>query len=130
MMNFNDKQLLDTAAAPANCHGYEELYKKLFTYGKSNWRFVQRTFDTFGVNSFSDYIAKYSQNPVGIITKQNRGENSFTAADELQLDLFFAGVSFMFRDWIAGKYKLTPKEAAKALYELTPATLREYWHQS
>ena len=127
VMNYNYKMLLDNMASPTKCHSYIELYENLYKHGKKNWRFLQNAFNTDGVNSFCNYIAEHSKELVEQITVQNRNGNGFTAAENLQLDVFIIGIGIMYKNWIFDKYNLTPAQAAQALYEVMPETLRDMW---
>lgn len=125
VMNYNYKVLLDTLTAPGHCRSYLELYEKLYIHGKKNWKFLRNAFDTVGINSFCDYIAAYSSAFAEKVTKKNRDGKGLTEAERLQLDVFTVGVSAMYKHWIFDCYKLTPGEAAQALFDIMPPTLRE-----
>lgn len=127
VMNANYKELLDYYASSGNCKSYLELYELLYKYGIRNWKFLQRAFNTTGYNSFCRFISEYSTNLIVQITMLNRGGAGLTETEKLQCDVFCIGVSFMYRNWIFEKYPLSPAEAAQALYEIMPATLRDYW---
>ncbi len=106
---------------------YLDLYERLFKYGIKNWKFLQRALETIGINSFCEYIGIYSLEIVKSITKQNRNRSELTDTEKLQCDVFCIGVGIMYRNWIHEKYPLTPAEAALALYQIMPVTLRDYW---
>lgn len=127
VMNANYKELLDHYASPGKSGSYLELYELLYKHGIRNWKFLQRAFDTTGYNSFCKFIGEYSNAMIEKVTRQNRNGAGLTEAEKLQCDVFCIGVSFMYRNWIFEKYPLTPAEAARALYDIMPATLRDYW---
>ena len=127
VMNLNFKLLLDSYSKPGICTGYENLYLALFQYGQKNWKFLQRAFDTTGHNSFCEYIGEYSYHLIDVITTQNRAGNGLTEAEKLQCNVFCIGVAFMYRQWIFDQYHLSSVEAAHALFELMPRSLRDYW---
>lgn len=127
VMNFNYKELLDNYSSPEESGSYRELYEKLYQYGIRNWKFLQRAFETTGYNSFCEFIGTYSYELIEKITGQNRGGQGLTETEKLQCDVFCIGVSFMYRNWIFEKYPLSPSEAADALYDIMPASLRDYW---
>lgn len=127
VMNYNFKLLLDSYSKPGLCTGYEDLYRALFSYGRKNWKFLQRAFHTTGHNSFCDYIGQYSYQLVEQITLQNRNHSGLTEAEKLQCNVFCIGVAFMYQQWIFDQYQLSADEAAHALFELMPHTLRNYW---
>lgn len=126
VMNYNYKILLDSMSRPEVSSGYEELYEKLYRYGRMNWKFLQRAFSTHGINSLCEYIATYSCEFVEKMTVMNRG-TGFTEAERIQMDVFTIGISTMYKKWIFDQYNLSAKEAAKALFEIMPPTLREMW---
>lgn len=127
VMNSNYKELLDRFSAPDCSSSYIELYEKLYKYGIRNWKFLQRAFETTGYNSFCEFISEYSYDLIVRITKQNRNGKGLTEIEKMQCDVLCLGVSYMYRNWIFEKYPLTPSEAAHALYEVMPVTLRDYW---
>lgn len=127
VMNYNYKALLDCYAAPTASSSYLDLYKNLYKFGIKNWKFLQRAFNTTGKNSFCEFIEMYSREFIDKITMLNRNGNGLTEAEKLQCDVFCIGVSFMYRNWIFEKYPISPEEAAQALYEIMPKTLRDYW---
>lgn len=127
VMNSNYKELLDRFSSPDCSSNYTELYEKLYKYGIRNWKFLQRAFETTGCNSFCEYISGYSYNLILRITRQNRDGAVLTEVEKLQCDVFCHGVSQMYKNWIFEKYPLTPAEAAQALYDIMPVTLRDYW---
>lgn len=128
VMNANYKNLLDYYATPEKCGSYRELYCNLFR-AALDWRDIQKAFESTGINSFSSFIYEYSYNTALQITKQNRGGEGFTEAERLQSEVYCKGISYMYERWIKGQYDLTPEDAADALYEMMPKSLREYWWQ-
>ena len=61
------------------------------------------------------------------ITTENRKGAGLTPQEELQLDVFCYGISYMYRKWIEGNYELSAEEAADLLYEMMPKSLSGYW---
>lgn len=127
VMNYNYKLLLDGYVNPMMSTSYKDLYYKLYKYGKSHWKFLRNAFNTEGINSLADYIATYSEGVVETITKQNRNGQGFTEAEKLQCDVYTIGIATMYKRWIFDEYKLSAEEAAQALFEIMPPTLRELW---
>lgn len=126
-MNFNYRQLLDSYARTGTCSGYEELYEQLFSYGRKNWKPLQRAFDTTGINSFCDFICTYSFEAIEEVTKENRHGKGLTEIERLQCHVYCIGISHMYHNWILDGYDLTAKETAHALYDMMPRTVHEYW---
>lgn len=127
VMNYNYKILLDSMGTPEKSNSYKDLYRNLYKYGQKNWKFLQNAFETTGRNSFGEYIETYSMQLVEQITMHNRGGSGLTETEKLQCDVFIRGIPYMYRKWIFEKYTLSPDEAAQALYEIMPATLRDLW---
>ncbi|MBO6127261.1 MAG: TetR/AcrR family transcriptional regulator C-terminal domain-containing protein [Pseudobutyrivibrio sp.] len=130
VMNLNYKLLLDELSSPKISSSYLELYEHLFEYGQKKWKFLQRAFEMQGTNSMYEYIASYSKNLVFEITADNRNGGTLTSTEEFQLDIFLAGISTIYKTYIFDKYQLPPHEAAKALYDLMPLSLRTMWWTS
>lgn len=127
VMNYNYKLLLDYYVNPQRCHDYQDLFYYLFRVARESWRYLEHAFDSTGVNSFSTYIYKYSYETARQITMQNRDGEGFTPEEELQCDVFCRGISYMYENWIMGKYQISAEDAAKALYQIMPKTLKYYW---
>ena len=125
VLNRNYKELLDGCLC--RCGGYRELFFRLYRHAREEWSDFHRAFSTTGVNSFENYISRYSRSVVEQITSENRSGRGLTAAEELQMDVFCSGISSMYKKWTLGQYALGAAEAADALYALMPATLRDYW---
>lgn len=125
VMNTNYKILLDDYSRKST--NYKDLYEGLYKYGIKNWKFMQRAFDTTGCNSFCEYIGKYSYQMVEQVTRQNRNGKGLSEEEKLQLDVYCIGISYMYKNWIQEKYALSPSEAANALYDLMPSSLKNYW---
>lgn len=127
VMNSNYKELLDEFMNLEYCSSYRDLYFRLYQAGASKLRDIRGTFGSSGVNSFEAFIFTYSRQAVVHITTENRGGSGLTPQEEIQLDVFCYGISYMYRRWIEGKYELSADEAADLLYEMMPKTLRCYW---
>ncbi len=127
VMNYNYKLLLDNVTSPKISSNFEDLYEHLFQYGAKNWKFLSHAFETLGRNSFCDYITSYSLEFVDKITRMNRNGEGLSETERLQCDVFSMGVSTMYRNWIFDQYQISSKEAAKALYDIMPSTLRDLW---
>ena len=127
VMNYNYTQLLDALSSPEHSSSYRQLYEQLYRYGRRNWQYMQKAFATVGKNSFGEYIENYSRQLVEQITQHCRDGQGLTETERLQCDVFCNGIPYMYERWIFSNYSLTPAEAATALYELMPATLRDLW---
>lgn len=127
-MNSNYKDLLDRFLHVGDCTNYRDLYFNLYSAGETELRLLKGNFRTSGINSFENYIYSYSKQIVVMITMMNRDGKGLTSAEDLQLDVFCYGISYMYKKWIlGGSYDLTADEAADKLYELMPETLKHYW---
>lgn len=125
VLNRNYKELLD--ACLAKCTNYRDLFFHLFTYAREEWAGFRRAFHTTGVNSFENYIYRYSRDIVLQITAENRGSVDLTEAEKLQLDVVCYGISYMYKQWTLGNYHLTPEDAADALFAIMPESLKHFW---
>ena len=127
VMNYNYTRLLDSLTVQNSITSYKSLYRELYIYGKRHWQYMQKAFATYGKNSFGEYIENYSRSLVEKITEQNRQGQGLTATEQLQCDVLLNGIAFMYEKWIFSKYSLSPDEAAEALYNLMPESLRDMW---
>lgn len=127
VMNSNYKELLDEFMSLDDCSSYRDLYFRLYQAGATKLRDIKGTFGSSGVNSFEAFIFTYSRQAVERVTRENRGGKGLTPQEELQLDVFCYGISYMYRKWIEGKYELSADEAADLLFEMMPETLSCYW---
>lgn len=127
VMNSNYKVLLDYFVHYSECASYRDLYRRLYVAGETQLRTIQGTFRSSGVNSFESFIFTYSKQIVIEITEANRQGEGLTDIEEMQLDVFCYGISYMYRKWIEGKYSVGADEAADKLYDMMPETLKRYW---
>ena len=125
VLNHNYKKLLDDCVAA--CSNYRDLFCALYRHAQTEWTDFHRAFSTTGVNSLANYVYSYSRGVVEEITRQNRGGEGLTEAEELQVDVVCYGISYMYEKWTLGQYPLTPDEAADALFAVMPESLRGYW---
>lgn len=126
VMNYNYKQILDDAVRLSTVKGYRDLYLRLYQLGETKLRAIRGAFRSTGVNSFERYIYEYSRSVVEEVTWLCRGER-LTAEEDMQLDVFCYGISFMYKKWIVGQYDISPAAAANRLFEIMPPTLKDYW---
>lgn len=110
-----------------DCSSYRDLYYRLYQAGATKLRDIKGTFGSSGVNSFEAFIFTYSRQAVVRITTENRKGAGLTPQEELQLDVFCYGISYMYRKWIEGNYELSAEEAADLLYKMMPKSLSGYW---
>jgi len=127
VMNENYKTLLDYYSGSGQSHDYYSLYLNLFNAGKEHLIKTRKSFKTIGINSFRHFIFRYSYDLLIHITEQNRNGDGLTQQEILQCDVFCHGVSYMYEDWISGKYDLTGEEAASLLYNMMPDSLKYRW---
>lgn len=127
VMNSNYQDLLDRTVRLEECRSYRDLYLRLYSAGATELREIKGAFRSKGANSFENYIYAYSRGVVVKITKLNRDGKGLTAEEDLQLDVFCYGISYMYKKWVMGEYPMSADEAADALFALMPATLRDYW---
>ncbi|MGI6767347.1 MAG: TetR/AcrR family transcriptional regulator [Lentihominibacter sp.] len=126
VMAYNYKVFVDNRVNPSASGSYEELLYLLYRDSENSMDYLQNAFKYVGVNSFTDYVYKYSFDIVERITLANR-PSGLTQSEIMQLDVFSHGVSKMFTNWILGKYRLNAGSAARALYEMMPESLKHYW---
>lgn len=127
VMNYNYKHILDDAVRLSTVRNYRDLFLRLYQLGETKLRAIRGAFRSTGVNSFERYIYDYSRSVVEEVTHLNRGRG-LTREEDLQLDVFCYGISYMYKKWITGQYDITPSAAADRLYEIMPPTLKDYWY--
>jgi len=128
VMNYNYKHLLDEAIDAPSVTNYRDLYVRLYNLGETKLRRISGALRSQGANSFENYIYAYSRAKVEEITKANRAGAGLTPSEDLQLDVFCYGISYMYKQWIKGRYHVSADEAADKLFEMMPASLRSYWN--
>lgn len=127
VMNYNYKHILDDAVRLSTVQNYRDLFLRLYQLGETKLRAIRGAFRSTGVNSFERYIYEYSRSVVEEVTQLNRGRG-LTQEEDLQLDVFCYGISYMYKKWITGHYDIAPSDAADRLYEIMPPTLKGYWY--
>ena len=127
VMNANYKNLLDEYIAPERSSNYRDLFYHLFQYGQENLKIFRKAMSSTGFNSFSNFICEYSYKTALAITKANRNGEGFTPIEELQADVFCNGICAVYRNMVLQRYHIDPSEAADALYEMMPESLKYYW---
>ncbi len=127
VMNANYKNLLDYFIDPDKSSNYRELCFHLFEYGQKNLAIFKNALNSTGFNSFSNFIYDYSYENALAITKANRNGEGFTPAEELQVDVFCNGICAVYKNMVQQRYKISAEEAADALYEMMPESLKHYW---
>lgn len=127
VMNYNYKHILDDAVRLSTVQNYRDLFLRLYQLGETKLRAIRGAFRSTGVNSFERYIYEYSRSVVEEVTQLNRGRG-LTQEEDLRLDVFCYGISYMYKKWITGHYDIAPSDAADRLYEIMPPTLKGYWY--
>ena len=127
VMNANFKNVLDYYIEPHRSSGYRDLCYHLFEYGQKNLKIFKRALESKGFNSFSNFIYEYSYNMALKITRLNRAGAGFTPVEELQVDVFCNGICAVYRNIVNQRYDIDPSDAADAIYEMMPESLKHYW---
>ncbi len=128
VMNENYRIILHNCASAEGVTGYRDLYYNLYSTAQSGfWISIRRSFNSDGYNSFRHFIATYSYDFAEEITRQNRNGEGYTEVEKLQCRVYTSGIGQMYEEWTFNKYHLTPDEAADALFEIMPPSLRDYW---
>ncbi|MDD6808087.1 MAG: TetR/AcrR family transcriptional regulator [Oscillospiraceae bacterium] len=127
VMNYNYKMLLDYSGNLDSVHSFEDLYFQLFSGAQDYWGPIKRTFKSTGYNSFRHFIATYSYDYAENIVKLNRDGKGFTETEKLQCVVYVYGIAEMYERWTYGQINLSAKEAAKALFDMMPETVKYYW---
>ncbi len=125
VMNYNYKQMVDTAFTPDRIDTLEDLFLIFYQMGRTYWQPLIRMFDSTGINSLSHFIADYSYEAAERILEENRTK-PLTEEEKLKLRVFCGGCSYMYEDWIRGKYEMSPEKAAHALYNTLPDEFKGY----
>lgn len=123
-MNFNYKNMVDRFMRKSN--NFEDLFYLMVDAGLNNLDFIYNAFQYKGANSLVEYIEDYTYAMIEKVTKTTRNGKGFTEEEQLEIDIFCHGISYIYKKWIFKGYKLSPKDAAKILYKKLPITLRDY----
>lgn len=127
VMNANYKNILDYYIMPERSSSYRDLCFHLFEYGQKNLAVFRRALDSTGFNSFTNFIYEYSYQTALKITRINRDGQGFTPQEQLQVDVFCNGICAVYRNMVCQRYKIDASDAADALYEMMPQSLKHYW---
>ena len=127
VMNAHYKNLLDYYVSPERSSNYRELCYHLFQYGQDNLKIFKNALESTVFNSLRNFIYSYSYETALKITKANRNGQGFTPAEELQADIFCTGICAVYQNMVTQRYRLDPAEAADALFEMMPESLKHYW---
>lgn len=127
VMNANYKHLLDYFVKPERSSNYRDVIFQLFDFAKDNARLFRNALESTGFNSFSNFVYEYSYETALKITRANRNGVGFTPSEELQVDIFCNGICAVLRNIVHERYKISASEAADALYEMMPGSLKHYW---
>ena len=127
VMNANFKNLLEYYADPARSNNYRELCFHLFEYARENPKMLKKAMASTGLNSLNNYIYEASYKVALAITKSNREGRGFTPIEELQVDVFCNGICAVYRNMADDRYDISPAEAADAMYEMMPESLKHLW---
>jgi len=127
VMNANYKNLLDYYVSPERSGNYRDLCYHLFKYGQENLMMFKNALSSTGFNSFWNFIYEYSYATALSITRSNRNGVGFTPAEELQVDVFCNGICAVYKNMVYQRYQINPSDAADALYEMMPESLKHYW---
>jgi AcrR family transcriptional regulator len=127
VMNANFKNLLDYYATPERSCNYRELCFHLFQFAQNNPKLMKKAMASTGYNSLQNYIYESSYQTALEITKANRNGKGFTPVEELQVDIFCNGICAVYKKLLDDKYNIDAGDAADALYEMMPESLKHYW---
>ncbi|MBR6528566.1 MAG: TetR family transcriptional regulator [Firmicutes bacterium] len=127
VMNSNYKILISYLSNNNQCSNYKELLFLIFETAHKHVSTLKKSLNSNGFNSFSNYVYEHSYEQVLNITKQNRNGEGFTPIEELQIDVFARGICASFYNIAQQKYKVNSLEAADALFEMMPESLKYYW---
>ena len=96
VLNRNYKELLDGCLR--QCGGYRELFTLLYRHAREEWSDFHRAFSTTGVNSFENYISRYSRSVVEQITSENRDGQGLTSKEQRSSMYSAAGSAICIRN--------------------------------
>ena len=127
VMNANFKNLLDYYVHPEHSSNYRDLCYHIFKYGQENLGIFKNAMSSTGFNSLSNFIYEYSYQTALAITQANRNGEGFTPKEKLQVDIFCNGICAVYKNMVDQRYEIDASDAADALYEMMPESLKHYW---
>ena len=127
VMNANFKNLLDYYIVSERSRNYRDLCYHLFTQAQDHLVVFRRALESTGFNSLSNFIYEYSYETALKITRLNRNGAGFTPVEELQVDVFCTGICAIYKNIACQRYQIDASDAADALYEMMPESLKHYW---
>ncbi len=130
VMNYNYSSLLEKHIEQGKITSMKDLFELLLEEGIRYWKPLLPLFRSEGANSLYTFIRDYSYDAARCLYEyhslyaQDECMNHMSMKEEFQLHLFASGAAEIYEDWIRGKYPLSSKEAAQAMYEILPSFLK------
>ena len=119
--------IIGGTSIPERSQNYRDLCYHLFSQAQKHLVVFRRAMDSTGFNSLHNFIYEYSYQAALKITQLNRNGEGFTPVEELQVDVFCNGICAVYRNMAYQRYQISASEAADALFEMMPESLKHYW---
>ena len=130
VMNYNYSSLVDRYMDSGSFKTMEELFGLLLEETDRHRNRLLPLFASEGVNSFYTFIRNYSFTAAknfyeyGNVHGTGEKKRTLNEKETVQLRIFTSGAAGFYKDWIHGRYSLSPHEAAQAMAEILPQCLK------
>lgn len=121
VLTYNFQKTLDQYFAPGVCTTLEDVFEKVLADTQAIFSTFKDSFGRQGPDSLNSFIYSYC---LSALENYISAKRPATEQERLQINTLCLGLSYLGNDWTSGKYDLSPKEAASALYELVPESLK------
>ena len=124
VMNYNYMKFIEEYLILGKVETFEDFFFIMTSTASEFFRNKIKIFDSTGPNSFHNFMYETSFNAVKFVL-MTRGKTELTPIETMQYQFLCHGIPHLYEEWIKGQYPdVTPRQAAKAIYELLPAELQ------
>ncbi|MDR1132303.1 MAG: TetR/AcrR family transcriptional regulator [Oscillospiraceae bacterium] len=127
VVNYSYKVNLDRWRSHSGGRSWRDFFIKMYTASKADSKLLKNAYSTVGINSYKEFLFKYSYEAIQTSAIKCRGGAPLTREEEIYLAIFCYGVIAVDYEWINGNLDYTAKEMAELTYRALPGTLRDLW---
>ncbi len=124
VMNYNFTVIMEEYFNTKKCKTFEDLFCVFLDIGTEKWATLTRMFESSGANSLHQFIYDTCYTAAIFVLGSKKGLQNVTDEDKLRLSILCHGIPFAYEEWINGKYKITSREASRAVVQILPEELK------